>query len=90
MTRALKPVSCTVGRVSAEKCWNDGAISSRPAGSAIQLCRPSMLWPWARSTSGVRSEWAMPRPAVIRFMAPGLISWMWPSLSRCMMLPSNR
>src|SRR5712671_5360215 len=35
-------------------------------------------------------EWAMPRPAVIRFMAPGWISWILPSLSRCMMLPSNR
>ena len=27
----------------------------------------------------------MPRPAVIKFIAPGWISWMLPSLSRCMM-----
>ena len=35
-------------------------------------------------------EWAMPRPAVIRFIAPGVISSALPSLSRCMMRPSNR
>ena len=63
---------------------------SLPAGSAIQLCSPSIFWPSRRCTSGVRSECAMPRPAVIKFIAPGWISWMLPSLSRCMMLPSNR
>ena len=31
-----------------------------------------------------------PRPAVIKFIAPGWISWMLPSLSRCMIAPSNR
>ena len=31
----------------------------------------------------------MPRPAVIRFIAPGWISWILPSLSRCMMLPEQ-
>ena len=43
MMRALNPVSSTVGRTSAPKCWNDGAISSDPAGNAIQLCRPSIF-----------------------------------------------
>ena len=33
-----------------------------------------MFWPLRRASSGVRSEWAMPRPAVIRFIAPGMIS----------------
>ena len=46
--------------------------------------------PLLRTVVGVRSEWAMPRPAVIRFMAPGVISSALPSLSRCMMRPSNR
>jgi Tfp pilus assembly protein PilF len=37
-------------------------------GSAIQLWMPNMAPPAARASPGVRSEWAMPRPAVIRFI----------------------
>ena len=40
-----------------------------PGGRAIQLWMPYMPPPLPRAVSApVRSEWAMPRPAVIRFM----------------------
>ena len=67
-----------------------GAVSSCAAGSATQLWMPDVPLPLARASGGVRSEWAMPLPAVIRFIAPGVISSALPSLSRCMMRPSNR
>ncbi len=74
MTRADTPASFTTGSEAASKCWNEGAISSSSRGSAIQLWMPSMPCPLARCMAGVRSECAMPRPAVIRFIAPGSIS----------------
>src|SRR6266536_5754712 len=37
MMRARTPPSSTTGRLVASKCWNDGAVSSCPCGSAIQL-----------------------------------------------------
>lgn len=86
----LVPSSSTTGRSATSKCWNEGSISSRAAGSAIQLWMPYIPCPLARASPGVRSECAMPRPAVIRFIAPGLISSAFPSLSRCMMRPSKR
>ena len=47
-----------------------GATSSLPSGSASQVCRPDIDIGAPRSSSGVRSEWTMPRPAVIRFTSP--------------------
>jgi hypothetical protein len=53
----------------------------RKSGSASSLLfgRPTQVWmpksraPPARSSGGVRSEWTMPRPAVIQLTAPGRI-----------------
>ena len=39
---------------------------------------------------GLRSEWTMPRPAVIRLTAPGSITWLDPTLSRWWIAPSNK
>ena len=49
-----------------------------------------MVRPLARSSAGVRSEWTMPRPAVIQLTSPGTIFCSEPRLSRCMIAPSNR
>ena len=43
----------------------------------------------ARSTGGLRSEWTMPRPAVIRLTWPGRIVAKLPRLSRWSIAPSN-
>src|SRR5206468_2713673 len=47
-----------------------------------QLWMPCMLWPFARTSAPVRSEWAMPWPAVIQFTSPGTITCALPRLSR--------
>ena len=44
----------------------------------------------APEPAGVRSECAMPRPAVIQFTAPGSIACSVPSKSRCAIAPSKR
>ena len=38
----------------------------------------------------VGSEWVMPRPAVIQLTSPGRIACSEPTLSRCIISPSNR
>jgi hypothetical protein len=50
---------------------------------------PFIRPPWARKVSK-RSEWVMPRPAVIQLTSPGRISWVTPVESRWVMPPSNR
>jgi len=45
---------------------------------------------WPRNSSGERSEWTIPLPAVIRFTSPGSITISVPSESRCRILPSKR
>jgi len=47
---------------------------------------PSASW----AGSSKRSEWAMPRPAVIQLTSPGRIGIAVPRLSRCTISPSNR
>src|ERR1700677_2524066 len=56
----------------------DAGVTS---GSATQHCRPWILCATLRSSALVRSEWAMPRPAVIQFTPPGAISMALPRLS---------
>lgn len=43
-----------------------------------------------RSSSGVRSECTIPRPAVIQFTAPGSMRCTLPRLSRWSTAPSKR
>src|SRR4029453_5290245 len=46
--------------------------------------------PPCRCSGAVRSEWTIPRPAVIQLMSPGRIAWNEPRLSRWTICPSNR
>ena len=88
--RTRLPSSPTIGRSSAPTCTKLGSISSSPAGIATQHCSPcSGSPPWRRS-GAVRSECAIPRPAVIQLTSPGRIAMAVPRLSRCMISPSNR
>ncbi len=50
---------------------------------------PFIVPPWARRSSN-RSEWVMPRPAVIQLTSPGRITSVEPTLSRWVIAPSNR
>jgi hypothetical protein len=84
------PPSSRVGGVSAAWCSNDGSVVSCATGSATQVWIPCTVWPLSRSASGVRSEWTIPRPAVIQLTSPGTISCSEPRLSRCRIAPSNR
>jgi hypothetical protein len=58
-----------------------GRASSSPDASATQLWMPKSLDPLARSSGAVRSEWVMPRPAVIQLSSPGRIASAVPSES---------
>src|SRR5438067_11254361 len=51
---------------------------------------PETLPPLARTSGGVRSECAIPRPAVIQLTAPGSMRCTFPSVSRCRIAPSKR
>jgi hypothetical protein len=51
---------------------------------------PNSAWSLARRAGSVRSEWTMPRPAVIQLTSPGRIVSTVPRLSRCTISPSNR
>ena len=87
ITIAFAPPASTTGRpVCASKA---GAISSCPSGRASQVCMPYSFGPPARSATGERSEWTMPRPAVIRLTCPGRIVAKVPRLSRWSIAPSN-
>lgn len=59
-------------------------------GKPAQSCSPCMRRRSPASSGGARSEWAIPRPAVIQLMAPGSIGWIDPMLSRWIILPSKR
>ena len=50
---------------------------------------PCIAPPSRRSASN-RSEWVMPRPAVIQFTSPGRMAISEPTLSRWVISPSNR
>src|SRR5579862_8118406 len=67
-----------------------GARSSCARGSPTQSCSPWVRRGWLASATGVRSECAIPRPAVIQLIAPGSIVCTVPRLSQCTMLPSSR
>lgn len=84
------PSSFSFGSAAASWCSNDGASVSCASGSATQVWIPCTVWPRSRSASGVRSEWTIPRPAVIQLTSPGTISCSEPRLSRCRIAPSNR
>jgi hypothetical protein len=51
---------------------------------------PDSSPPLARISGPVRSEWAIPRPAVIQFTSPGRIGCSVPRLSRWTISPANR
>src|SRR5579883_1187756 len=51
---------------------------------------PCTRAPSLRTSGPVRSECAMPRPALIQFTAPGRIAWSDPSVSLCTISPSKR
>jgi hypothetical protein len=71
------------GAVSA--CSKNGPTWRDASGSATQSCTP-----WSRVVAGVdTSECEMPRPAVMRFTAPGCTSAWLPALSRCSISPSK-
>jgi len=59
-----------------------GSASSKAFGMPAQSCKPWARRRTPRSSGGVRSECAMPRPAVIQLIAPGSIDWTEPMLSR--------
>ena len=67
-----------------------GSVRSCACGSATHVCMPCRRGPAGRCSSGLRSECAMPCPAVIQFTAPGSMRCTVPRLSRCMSAPSNR
>ena len=82
------PASSTTGSSSAAWWWKAGATSSASRGSATQDWMPNRRFTPPRSAASVRSLWAMPRPAVIQFTAPGRMGWRTPSVSRCRISPS--
>ena len=89
-SRTLTPPSLTAGSSSAPACWNDGAASSASSGRATHVCSPASGDATARASSGERSEWATPAPAVIQFTPPGSMRCTAPVESRCTIDPSNR
>src|SRR6185436_5489676 len=48
------------------------------------------MGPPSRRARSKRSEWVMPRPAVIQLTSPGRIACSTPKLSRCMISPAKR
>ena len=50
-------------------------------GRILPFAKKRMVWPEARSSGEVRSEWTMPFPAVIQLTSPGRIAWRKPRLS---------
>ena len=72
--RTATPPSLTAGSSAAPACWNDGSTSSDSSGSATHVCRPASVDAIGRASSGERSEWTTPNPAVIQFTPPGSIS----------------
>ena len=89
-SRTSTPPSLTAGTASAAACSNDGATSSDSSGSATQVCSPASGDATARASSGERSEWATPAPAVIQFTPPGSMRCTAPVESRWTIDPSNR
>jgi hypothetical protein len=89
-TRIPTPLRSSAGIADPGVCAKAGSPSSRDFGRPAQSCSPCTRRRVAASSGGVRSECAMPRPAVIQLMAPGSIGWTEPMLSRCSMLPSKR
>ncbi|MNT71307.1 hypothetical protein D3C72_2097790 [compost metagenome] len=89
-TRASMPPSLSCGSLCRSVWSKIGSISSLWSGSASQVCNPEIERSCPRWFSGERSEWTMPRPAVIRFTSPGRITISVPRLSRCLISPSNR
>ena len=76
---------------SSLRIWvKSGVQSSSSSGRATHNCKPCRSWSEWRSSDVSRSEWTMPRPAVIQFKSPGVISSLLPRLSLCKMQPSNR
>ena len=67
-----------------------GAVSSACAGNATQVWMPNKAAPAVRVSGAVRSECAMPRPAVIQLTSPGRIGCRVPRLSRWMISPRSR
>ena len=81
-TRTVASPTVT-GVVSA--CSKNGPTWREASGSATQSCTPCSL-----VVPGVdTSECEMPRPAVIRFTAPGRTRAWLPALSRCSISPSK-
>ena len=78
------------GRLAAAWWRKPGAASSSDFGSATQVCMPCSGCSCSRSVGGVRSEWAMPRPAVIQLTSPGRMSCSQPSVSRWVIVPDHR
>lgn len=90
ITVSATPSRSSFGSVAAAWCSNDGSHASCSRGSATQVWMPCTVCPRARASSGVRSEWTIPRPAVIQLTSPGTIFCTEPRLSRCRIAPSNR
>jgi hypothetical protein len=66
-------------------CSKRGSVKRSRSGSATQSWTPCRT-----SESDVAySEWAMPRPAVMRFISPARTSDLVPTVSRCSMVPEN-
>ncbi len=83
-TVTLAPPSRTTGRSA--WCAKRGSACRSASGSAIHSCSPCSTEGRPAADS---SEWAIPRPAVIRFSSPGRISCRLPRLSRCSTKPWN-
>src|SRR5271155_2992495 len=88
--RSVISPSVSSGISAAAVCAKAGAVSSSFIGSATQSCKPCNGSPPSRRSAAVRSEWTMPRPAVIQFTAPGRIGIAVPRLSRWTISPSNK
>lgn len=82
--RARAPWSSATTRASC--CSNSGSTWRDASGSATQSCTPCSAPVCA---SGVSSEWAMPRPDVIRLSTPGRPTPVAPVLSRWRISPAS-
>ncbi len=88
--RSLTPSPSLTGKEAAGWWAKAGSVSSWRFGSATQAWMPERPPPAARICGEVRSECAMPLPAVIQLTSPGRIGCSEPRLSRCRISPSKR
>ena len=83
---AIKLLLAQGARVTALDAREEGALGD----VARELKAQGVTLVTGRTPAGLRSEWTMPRPAVMRFTAPASIVAKVPSESRWSIAPANR